>query len=122
MISSYLGENVLFEQQYFAGQLEVEIVPQGTLAEKIRSGGAGIPAFYTPTGVSTLIEKGGFILKYKEGTKEAEILSEPKEKKVFKGKEYVLEPTIFADFALVKAYKADKSGNLIFRGSARNFN
>ena len=122
MISSYLGENVLFEQQYFAGQLEVEIVPQGTLAEKIRSGGAGIPAFYTPTGVSTLIEKGGFIIKYKEGTKEAEILSEPKEKKVFKGKEYVLEPTIFADFALVKAYKADKSGNLIFRGSARNFN
>jgi 3-oxoacid CoA-transferase len=82
------------------------------LAEKIRSGGAGIPAFYTPTGVGTLIEKGGFIMKYKEGSKEPEKVSEKQEKRIFKGKEYIMENTIFGDFALIKAYKADKSGNV----------
>ena len=92
------------------------------MAEKIRSGGAGIPAFYTPTGVGTLIETGGFTIKFKENSKETEMISEKKEKRVFKGKEYLLEPNIVGDFALIKAWKADKSGNLVFRHSARNFN
>lgn len=112
MICSYLGQNPLCESQYFSGQLEVEIVPQGTLAEKIRSGGAGIPAFYTPTGVGTLIETGGFIMKYQEGKKTPELVSEKQEKRVFNGKEYLLQNTIFGDFALIKAYRADKSGNV----------
>ncbi|ANF83205.1 succinyl-CoA--3-ketoacid-CoA transferase (plasmid) [Acinetobacter sp. NCu2D-2] len=103
MISSYVGENKEFERQYLSGELEVELTPQGTLAEKLRSGGAGIPAFYTQTGVGTLIAEG-------------------KESRIFDGKEYILEPTLTADVALVKAYKADKAGNLVFRKTARNFN
>ncbi|MGE8683976.1 MAG: CoA transferase subunit A [Acinetobacter sp.] len=103
MISSYVGENKEFERQFLNGELEVELTPQGTLAEKLRSGGAGIPAFYTQTGVGTLIAEG-------------------KEVRNFDGKDYILEPTITTDIALVKAYKADKAGNLVFRKTARNFN
>lgn len=103
MISSYVGENKEFERQYLNGELEVELTPQGTLAEKLRSGGAGIPAFYTQTGVGTLIAEG-------------------KEVREFDGKEYILETSLTADVALVKAYKADKAGNLVFRKTARNFN
>lgn len=103
MISSYVGENKEFERQYLNGELEVELTPQGTLAEKLRSGGAGIPAFFTPTGVGTLIAEG-------------------KEVREFDGKAYILESSLTADIALVKAYKADKAGNLVFRKTARNFN
>lgn len=103
MISSYVGENATFEKQVMQGELEVELCPQGTLAERIRAGGAGIPGFYTPTGVGTKVAEG-------------------KEIKVFEGREYVLERGIVGDFALVKAWKGDKFGNLIFRKTARNFN
>lgn len=103
MISSYVGENKEFERQYLAGELEVEFCPQGTLAERMRAGGAGIPGFYTKTGVGTLVAEG-------------------KEVKDFGGEEYILERGIFADLALVKAWKADESGNLVFRKTARNFN
>ena len=103
MIASYVGENKEFERQYLNGELEVELTPQGTLAEKLRSGGAGIPAFYTQTGVGTLIAEG-------------------KETRQFDGKNYILEHALHADIALVKAYKADKAGNLVFRKTARNFN
>jgi 3-oxoacid CoA-transferase subunit A len=103
MISSYVGENKEFERQYLNGELEVELTPQGTLAEKLRAGGAGIPAFFTQTGVGTLIAEG-------------------KEHREFDGKPYILENSLIADVALVKAYKADKAGNLIFRKTARNFN
>ena len=103
MISSYVGENKEFERQYLSGELEVEFCPQGTLAERMRSGGAGIPGFYTRTGVGTLVAEG-------------------KETKEFDGEQYVLERGIFADLALVKAWKADETGNLVFRKTARNFN
>jgi 3-oxoacid CoA-transferase subunit A len=103
MISSYVGENKLFERQFLSGEIEVELVPQGTLAERIRAGGAGIPGFYTATGVGTAIAEG-------------------KEHKVFDGRTYILEKGIVADFALVKAWKADPLGNLIYRKTARNFN
>ena len=103
MISSYVGENKEFECQYLNGELEVELTPQGTLAEKLRAGGAGIPAFFTQTGVGTLIAEG-------------------KEQRDFDGKPYILENSLTADVALVKAYKADKAGNLVFRKTARNFN
>lgn len=103
MISSYVGENKEFERQYLAGELEVEFCPQGTLAERMRAGGAGIPGFYTKTGVGTQVAQG-------------------KEVKVFDGQEYILERGIFADLAIAKAWKADESGNLVFRKTARNFN
>ena len=103
MISSYVGENKEFERQFLNGELEVELTPQGTLAEKLRSGGAGIPAFYTQAGVGTLVAEG-------------------KEVRNFNGKDHILEESLTADIALVKAYKADKAGNLIFRKTARNFN
>lgn len=103
MISSYVGENKEFERQYLSGELEVEFCPQGTLAERMRAGGAGIPGFYTKTGVGTLVAEG-------------------KESKIFGGEEYILERGIYADLALVKAWKADERGNLIFRKTARNFN
>ncbi len=103
MIASYVGENKIFEQQFLSGELEVELTPQGTLAERIRAGGAGIPGFYTATGVGTPIAEG-------------------KEVKVFEGKEYILENGIVGDFALVKAWKADKLGNLVYRKTSRNFN
>ncbi|PND36311.1 succinyl-CoA--3-ketoacid-CoA transferase [Paucibacter aquatile] len=103
MISSYVGENKEFERQYLAGELQLEFTPQGTLAEKLRAGGAGIPAFYTRTGVGTIVAEG-------------------KELREFDGQTYVLEHALLPDVALVKAWKADKSGNLVFRRTARNFN
>jgi 3-oxoacid CoA-transferase subunit A len=103
MISSYVGENKEFERQFLSGELEVELVPQGTLAERIRAAGAGIPAFFTPTGVGTVVAEG-------------------KELRAFDGRTYVLERALHADFALVKAWKADRHGNLVFRKTARNFN
>ncbi len=103
MISSYVGENKEFERQFLAGELEVEFCPQGTLAERMRAGGAGIPGFYTKTGVGTQVAEG-------------------KEVKSFNGEDYILERGIFADLALVKAWKADESGNVVFRKTARNFN
>jgi 3-oxoacid CoA-transferase subunit A len=103
MISSYVGENKLFEQKYLDGSLELELNPQGTLAERIRAGGAGIPAFYTKTGVGTVVSEG-------------------KEVREFNGKKYVMERGIFADLAIIKGYKADKFGNVIYNKTARNFN
>ncbi len=103
MISSYVGENKEFERQYLNGELEVEFCPQGTLAERMRAGGAGIPGFYTKTGVGTQVAEG-------------------KEVKTFDGEDYILERGIFADLSIVKAWKADETGNLVFRKTARNFN
>jgi 3-oxoacid CoA-transferase subunit A len=103
MISSYVGENATFEKQFLAGELELEFCPQGTLAERLRAGGAGIPAFYTPTGVGTLVAEG-------------------KEIRSFSGRQFVMEMGITGDFALVHAWKADPFGNLVFRKTARNFN
>uniref|UniRef100_A0AAR2L9G9 Succinyl-CoA:3-ketoacid-coenzyme A transferase n=1 Tax=Pygocentrus nattereri TaxID=42514 RepID=A0AAR2L9G9_PYGNA len=121
MISSYVGENVEFERQYLAGELEVELTPQGTLAERIRAGGAGIPAFFTATGYGTLIQEGGSPIKYnKDGT--VAIASEPREVRQFGDRDFIMEKAITGDFALVKAWKADKAGNIIFRKTARNFN
>ncbi|XP_075040195.1 succinyl-CoA:3-ketoacid coenzyme A transferase 1, mitochondrial [Mixophyes fleayi] len=121
MVSSYVGENAEFERQYLQGELEVELVPQGTLAEKVRAGGAGIPAFYTPTGYGTLIQEGGAPIKYnKDGS--IAIASQPKEVKEFNGRQFVMENSITGDFALVKAWKADRAGNVVFRKTARNFN
>lgn len=103
MMSSYVGENKIFERQYLSGELEVELIPQGTLAERMRAGGAGIPGFYTATGVGTKVAEG-------------------KEHKEFDGRTYILERGIVGDFALVKAWKADPLGNLVFRKTSRNFN
>ncbi len=121
MISSYVGENKHFEKQYLTGQLEVELTPQGTLAERLRAGGAGIPAFYTPTAYGTVIQEGGFPIKYNaDGT--VAIKSLPRETRNFNGRNYVLEEAITGDFALIKAWKADKLGNVVFRATSRNFN
>lgn len=103
MVSSYVGENAEFERQFLSGELEVELVPQGTLAERMRAGGAGIPAFYTPAGVGTLVAEG-------------------KETRVFDGREYLLERSVVGDFSLVAAWKGDRLGNLVYRKAARNFN
>ncbi|BEI38851.1 MAG: CoA transferase subunit A [Burkholderiaceae bacterium] len=103
MISSYVGENKEFERQYLAGELELEFTPQGTLAEKLRAGGCGIPAFYTKTGVGTIVAEG-------------------KDVREFDGEQYILERSLVADVSLVKAWKADKAGNLLYRLTARNFN
>ncbi|XP_059550845.1 succinyl-CoA:3-ketoacid coenzyme A transferase 1, mitochondrial isoform X2 [Myotis daubentonii] len=121
MISSYVGENAEFERQYLSGELEVELTPQGTLAERIRAGGAGVPAFYTSTGYGTLVQEGGAPIKYnKDGS--IAIASKPREVREFNGQHFILEEAITGDFALVKAWKADRAGNIIFRKSARNFN
>jgi len=121
MISSYVGENAEFERQYLQGELEVELTPQGTLAERIRAGGAGIPAFFTPTAFGTLVHEGGSPIKYaKDGT--IAIHSKPREERNFGGRNFIMEEGITGDFALVKAWKADKAGNLIFRKTANNFN
>ncbi|MEQ8574962.1 MAG: CoA transferase subunit A, partial [Fulvivirga sp.] len=103
MISSYVGENAEFERQLLAGELEVDLIPQGTLAERVRAGGAGIPAFFTPAGYGTEVAEG-------------------KEVREFDGKQYLMESWLQADFALVKAWKGDSAGNLVFKGTARNFN
>ncbi|KAJ8285374.1 hypothetical protein GJAV_G00026090 [Gymnothorax javanicus] len=121
MVSSYVGENAEFERQYLSGELEVELTPQGTLAERIRAGGAGIPAFFTATGYGTLIQEGGSPIKYnKDGS--IGIASEEREVRDFNGRHYVMEKAITGDFALVKAWKADRAGNVVFRKTARNFN
>ncbi|KTF82264.1 hypothetical protein cypCar_00035315 [Cyprinus carpio] len=121
MISSYVGENAEFERQYLSGELELELTPQGTLAERIRAGGAGIPAFFTPTGYGTLIQEGGSPIKYnKDGS--IAIESKSREVREFNGRHYVMEKAIRGDFALIKAWKCDKAGNLIFRKTTRNFN
>ncbi|CAK8685511.1 unnamed protein product [Clavelina lepadiformis] len=121
MISSYVGENAEFERQFLSGELEVELTPQGTLAERIRAGGAGIPAFFTPTAYGTLIHLGGAPVKYaSDGS--IEEASTQKESRNFDGRNYVMESAITGDFALVKAWKADKAGNLTFRKTAQNFN
>lgn len=121
MVSSYVGENKEFESQYLGGELEVELLPQGTLAEKIRAGGAGIPAFFTATGVGTLVGDGGLPIKYNQSG-EVVKTSLPKEIRAFNGRNYILEEALTADFALVKAYMADEMGNLVFNKTARNFN
>jgi 3-oxoacid CoA-transferase subunit A len=121
MISSYVGENKIFESQYLNGGIEVELIPQGTLAEKIRAGGAGIPAFFTPTGVHTMVADGGLPMKYDEAGHVIKF-SPKKETRVFNDKDYVLEHALTADFAMVKAQRADTFGNLIFNKTARNFN
>jgi 3-oxoacid CoA-transferase/3-oxoacid CoA-transferase subunit A len=121
MISSYVGENKEFERQYLSGELEVELTPQGTLAERLRAGGAGIPAFYTPTGAGTAISDGGLPLRYASDGSIAK-LSAKKELREFNGRTYVLEPAITGDFALVKAWKGDRFGNLVYRHTAMNFN
>ncbi|KAJ1726291.1 Succinyl-CoA:3-ketoacid coenzyme A transferase 1, mitochondrial, partial [Coemansia biformis] len=121
MVSSYVGENKEFARQYLSGELEVELVPQGTLAERIRCGGAGIPGFYTLTGVGTGVETGGIPIKY--GSDGSTVLaSEPRETKMFGGRKYVMEEGMTGDFALVKAWKGDAEGNLVFKYAASNFN
>ena len=121
MISSYVGENKEFERQYLTGELEVELTPQGTLAERLRAGGAGIPAFYTPTGVFTAVSEGGMPVLYNtDGS--VKKYSEKKETRSFDGRDYVLEPAIRGDFAIVKAWKGDRYGNLVYRHTAMNFN
>jgi 3-oxoacid CoA-transferase subunit A len=126
MVSSYVGENKEFERRYLSGELDVELNPQGTLAERIRAGGAGIPAFYTATGVGTAVSEGGLPIRYnKDGSiavpspkKETRLLTDPRSKKE---RLYVQETGLFADFCLVRAYQADTLGNLVFRKTARNF-
>ncbi|MFI6096013.1 CoA transferase subunit A [Lentzea sp. NPDC051213] len=118
---SYIGQNKEFARQYLAGEIEVELIPQGTLAERLRAGGTGIPAFYTPAGVGTLVADGGLPWRYHpDGT--VAIASPPKEVREFDGGQYVLEHGIRTDFALVRAARADRFGNLVFAKSARNFN
>jgi 3-oxoacid CoA-transferase/3-oxoacid CoA-transferase subunit A len=121
MISSYVGENKEFERQYLSGELEVELTPQGTLAERIRAGGAGIPAFYTPTGAGTAISDGGLPLRYAADGSVAKT-SAKKELREFDGRTFVLERGITGDFAIVKAWKGDRFGNLVYRHTAMNFN
>jgi 3-oxoacid CoA-transferase subunit A len=121
MVSSYVGENKEFERQYLSGELEVELTPQGTLAERLRAGGAGIPAFFTATGAGTAISDGGLPLRYAPDGSVAK-LSAKKETRVIEGRTYVLEPAIRGDYALVKAWKGDRFGNLVYRHTAMNFN
>lgn len=118
---SYVGENREFERQYLQGELEVELVPQGTLAERLRAGGCGIPAFYTPAGVGTQVAEGGLPWKHKPDGSIA-VASPKKETRTFEGRDYVLETGIVCDFALVRASIGDRHGNLIFHKATRNFN
>jgi 3-oxoacid CoA-transferase subunit A len=125
MVASYVGENKEFARQYLSGELEVELTPQGTLAERLRAGGSGIPAFFTATGVGTQIAEGGLPWRYAaDGS--VLVASPPKEVREFETaegpKQFVLEPAIVADFGLVRAWKGDRHGNLVFNKSARNFN
>jgi len=120
-IGSYVGENREFARQYLAGELELELTPQGTLAERLRAGGSGIPAFYTPAGVGTLISDGGLPWRYNSDGTVAHA-SPPKEIREFNGQRYVLEEGIVTDFALVRAARGDRHGNLSYDASARNFN
>jgi 3-oxoacid CoA-transferase subunit A len=125
VVASYFGTNKDFAQQYLSGAIEVELTPQGTLAERLRAGGAGIPAFYTPTGVGTMVAQGGMPLRYHPDGSVA-LQSPPKEVRTFEiegqQREFVLETGIRTDFALVRAAKGDRHGNLVFHGTATNFN
>lgn len=121
MTSSYVGENKEFARQYLSGELEVELVPQGTLAERLRAGGSGIPAFYTPAGVGTAIADGGLAWRHGADGSVA-VASPPRERRTFGGREHLLEEAITTDFALVRAAVGDRHGNLRFHASARNFN
>ncbi|MGH3347666.1 MAG: CoA transferase subunit A [Nocardioides sp.] len=126
MISSYVGENKEFARQYLSGELEVELTPQGTLAERMRAGGSGIPAFFTATGGGTQVAEGGLPWRYDDAGNVV-VASPPKETRLFptddgEGREYVLESAIVADFGLVRAQRGDRHGNLVYRDSARNFN
>ena len=118
---SYIGANKELARQYLSGELEVELIPQGTLAERLRAGGAGIPAFYTPAGVGTQVAEGGLPWRY-DGSGGVALASPPKEVREFDGTEYVLERGIRTDYALVRAARGDRHGNLVFGKSARNFN
>ncbi|MFA3839684.1 MULTISPECIES: CoA transferase subunit A [Streptomyces] len=118
---SYIGANKEFARQYLSGEVEVEMIPQGTLAERLRAGGAGIPAFYTPAGVGTQVAEGGLPWRY-DGQGGVALASPPKEVRTFDGTDYVLEHGIRTDYALVRAAKGDRHGNLVFNKSARNFN
>ncbi|MFF6780502.1 3-oxoacid CoA-transferase subunit A [Streptomyces sp. NPDC012510] len=118
---SYIGGNKEFARQYLAGEIELELIPQGTLAERLRAGGCGIPAFYTPAGVGTLVADGGLPWRY-DGDGGIAVASPPKEVREFEGRDHVLERGITTDFALVRAAKGDRHGNLVFSKSARNFN
>ena len=121
MIASYVGENKLFEQQYLKGEIEMELTPQGTLAERCRAGGAGIPAFYTPAAFGTVVQTGELPLRHNaDGSVQS--YSEPRDVKIFNGKSYVMEEAIRGDYAFVKAWKADRLGNCMFRYAAANFN
>ena len=121
VVGSYVGENKEFARQYLAGELEVELIPQGTLAERLRAGGCGIPAFYTPAGVGTQVAGGGLPWRFTADGAIA-VASPPKERRTFHSHEHILETAISTDFALVRAAKGDRHGNLVFRRSARNFN
>lgn len=120
-ISSYVGENKEFARQYLSGELEVELTPQGTLAEKLRAGGAGIPAFFTTAGVGTQVSEGGLPQRYDDAGNVV-LASRPKEVRNFDGVDYVLEESVTPDFALVHAWKGDRHGNLVFHATAMNFN
>ncbi|OLL22815.1 Succinyl-CoA:3-ketoacid coenzyme A transferase 1, mitochondrial [Neolecta irregularis DAH-3] len=121
MIASYVGENKTFEKLYLSGELELELTPQGTLAERCRAGGVGIPAFYTPAGVGTVVQTGDLPVRFnKDGS--VAVKSQPKEERIFNGRRYIMEEAIKGDFAFIKAYKADKFGNCVFRYAANNFN
>ncbi|MBD8870959.1 CoA transferase subunit A [Nocardioides donggukensis] len=121
MVSSYVGENKEFARQYLSGELEVELTPQGTLAERMRAGGSGIPAFFTATGVGTQVAEGGLPWRYDDSGNVVRA-SPPKEVRTFDGADYVMETSIVADFGLVRAWRGDRHGNLVYRDSARNFN
>ncbi|WP_431031807.1 CoA transferase subunit A [Streptomyces sp. P6-2-1] len=118
---SYVGDNKEFARQYLSGELELELTPQGTLAERLRAGGAGIPGFYTPAGVGTLVAEGGLPWRYAPDGSVA-LASPPKEVRDFRGRDYLLEEAITTDFALVRAARGDRHGNLVFHKAARNFN
>jgi len=122
VITSYIADCPVFRDMYLKGMVELHPTPQGTLVEMVRCAGKGLPAFLTPTGVGTMVEYGGFPVKYVQGGGDVEVLSTPKPTMVIKGRKYIKEKSVFADFAIIKAYKADRTGNLVFHQTARNFN
>ena len=124
LMSSYVGENKFLEREFFQGRIQIELVPQGTLAQRLQAAGAGIPAFYTPTGAGTIYAHGGIPIQYKQDSPnhEIQVASPPRETRTFNGVEYVLEEALYADVSLVKAAVADTRGNLVFKGTARNAN
>ena len=120
--ASYIGVNTVFEQQYLNGNIELHLTPQGNLAERIRAGGSGIPAFFSPAGADTLLETGKIPIRYADKGKRVVSYSTARETRMYNGKKYLLEEALTGDFAFVKCYKADKDGNLTFHRTARNFN